>query len=225
MAAINDDVTPPPTQPQYGIDSDTLLSHEYSSLTVKELREMLRQYGARVSGNKRELIDRLGDILMHSSNKEEEPKSEMQNNGSQLISKIGNVKYRLDEYNQMTLKELKDILRQHGATVSGNKRELIQRCMNLQSLLPQHTIDYDGGDKEWSILQQSYNKKASTIIAKEYDIELPTLSGLIFVNKPSGYSTLPTKQQLDNPSQPPTYKCLSDSVKKWLYSHPEGNKE
>ena len=222
MAAINDDVTPLPTQPQYDIDSDTLLSHTYSSLTVKELREMLRQYGARVSGNKRELVDRLGDI-MHSSNKEEEPKSEMQNDGSQLISKIGNGKYRLDEYNQMTLKELKDILRQHGATtVSGNKRELIQKCMNLQSLLPRHTIDYDGGDKEWSILQPNISYEKASTIAKEYDIELPTLSGLIFVNKPSGYSTLPTKQQLDNPSQPPTYKCLSDSVKKWLYSHPEG---
>ena len=52
-------------------------------------------------------------------------------------------------------------------------------------------------------------------------VELPLLSGLLFVDKPSGWSTLPTKQQLENPSNP-TYPCLSDSVKHWLYNHPEG---
>ena len=52
------------------------------------------------------------------------------------------------------------------------------------------------------------------------NVKLPPLSGLVFVDKPAGWSTLPTKQQLENPSRP-DFPCLLDSVRNWLREHPE----
>ena len=45
------------------IYESSLLSKSCKSFTIKELKELLRQYGAKVSGSKRELADRLGGII------------------------------------------------------------------------------------------------------------------------------------------------------------------
>ena len=181
-------------------------------------------------------MDRLGEIAGWDSSS----LSSTNNNCTATNKELANGGKRklLDTYNQMTLKELKNILRQYGTTVSGNKRELVHRLMNLQTTLSQHNnSQYETleENEQWTILdpiisfvQGDYYSNAksdaseSQINMREDEIELPFLSGLMFVNKPAGYSTLPTKQQLDNPLQPPQYQCLSDCVKSWLYNHPQG---
>jgi 23S rRNA-/tRNA-specific pseudouridylate synthase len=83
--------------------------------------------------------------------------------------------------------------------------------------------------RQWQILQPSIRlchnvttDETSEIILGNENTELPFLSGLLFVNKPSGMSTLPTKQQLDNPTVCPQFPCLSDSVNEWLQTDPKG---
>ena len=49
--------------PENVIDTNTLLYQAYTTLTVKEVKDILRQQGIKVTGNKSELIDRLGQIL------------------------------------------------------------------------------------------------------------------------------------------------------------------
>lgn len=232
-----------PTQPEGDIDTNDLLSQAYMTLTVKELRDLLRQNGAKISGNKRELVDRLADHMM-GNKKEKDPsssslpqpqqsKKEKDPSDSPLpkqkSTKYGGKRKLLESYNHMTLKELKDILRQNGANFSGNKRELVQRLMtlryeNLDLSQSQSKPLKDPEIETWSILETSLAVvDDSNALPKSIndDDELPSISGLIFVNKPSGWSTLPTKQQLDNPKCP-KFPCLSDSVKKWLYNHPDG---
>ena len=214
---------PLPTPPLNDIDSDLLLSQSFDSLTVKELKDLLRQYNEKVSGNKRELVARLGSIL--SCAKDDIPLEECPISDQPIENEEKHS--LLDTYSNMTLKELKNLLRQKGAKVSGNKAELVNRLIEIQVADLESPIS-DVNDEEWSILQPSIsfdNQNANNNIehdtARE-DIELPCLSGLLFINKPAGYSTLPTKQQLDNPSQSPEYPCLSDSVKNWLHNNPDG---
>ena len=180
-------------------------------------------------------MDRLSEIAGWDSSSLSSTNNTCTATNEELVN--GGKRNLLDTYNKMTLKELKNILCQYGTTVSGNKRELVHRLMNLQTTLTRHTnSQYETleENEEWTILdpvisfaQEDYsNAKADAsenqVNMREDEIELPLLSGLMFVNKPAGYSTLPTKQQLDNPLQPPQYQCLSDSVKNWLYNHPEG---
>jgi len=212
---------PLPTPPLIDIDSDLLLSQSFASLTIKELKDLLRQHNEKVSGNKKELVARLGSIL--SCTKDDIPLEECLISDIQPILIEDEEKHSLlDTYSNMTLKELKNLLRQKGAKVSGNKAELVDRLIEIQVAVTESPKS-DVKDEEWSILQPSIsldNQKLED--TSREDIELPCLSGLMFINKPAGYSTLPTKQQLDNPSQPPEYPCLSDSVKNWLYNNPDG---
>eukprot|EP00579_Thalassiosira_antarctica_P031896 CAMPEP_0202002114 /NCGR_PEP_ID=MMETSP0905-20130828/8046_1 /ASSEMBLY_ACC=CAM_ASM_000554 /TAXON_ID=420261 /ORGANISM="Thalassiosira antarctica, Strain CCMP982" /LENGTH=571 /DNA_ID=CAMNT_0048558941 /DNA_START=66 /DNA_END=1781 /DNA_ORIENTATION=+ len=232
-----------PPQPKSDIDTNALLSQAYKSLTVQQLRDLLRQKGAKVSGNKRELVDRLEAILVKGKENTQNATLRSSTQSTKLTN--GGKRKLLESYNHMTLKELKDLLHQYGAKVSGNKRELVHRLMisryenhdQSKSLPPQnnsHSKSLIKPETEgWSVLEPSVTlfNRDSNATSEDLDksskrkedttIELPPLSGLIFVNKPSGWSTLPTKQQLDNPSCP-TYPCLSDSVKNWLYNHPEG---
>jgi hypothetical protein len=149
-----------------------------------------------------------------------------------------------ESYHRMTLGELRDRLRGRGLKVSGSKRELVHRLVNSTgtgvdpSLSPSQN-DSDsrstsavGTDAEgWSVLEPSVSfarGATASIDAPEtpplgakYDAELPSLRGLLFVNKPSGYSTLPTKKRPDDPAHP-AYPCLSDSVNEWLRTNPDG---
>jgi len=210
---------PLPTPPTNDIDSDLLLTQSFASLTVKELKDLLRQHNEKISGNKKELVARLGSIL--SCTKDDIPLEECPISEVVLIE--DEEKHSLlDTYSNMTLKELKTLLRQKGAKVSEKKVELVDRLIEIQVADTESQIDVI--NEEWSILQPSIsldNQKLEYDAARE-DIELPCLPGLLFINKPAGYSTLPTKQQLDNPSQPPEYPCLSDSVKNWLYNNSDG---
>ncbi|KAL7539038.1 hypothetical protein ACHAXR_011767 [Thalassiosira sp. AJA248-18] len=222
-----------PAPPEDDIDSNSLLSQAYTTLTVDQLRDLLRQNGAKVSGNKRDLVDRLGLLL--DGNGRKNPSVAQLQNSTESTKLVNDEKHKLlDYYNHMTVKELKVLLHERGAKVSGNKGELVQRLIEIcddshdlsqspsKSLVDHETV-------RWSVLESSitfineFNATNSQKPSKrkEDDIELPFLSGLMFVNKPSGWSTLPTKQQQDNP-ECPEYPCLSDSVKKWLYNNPKG---
>jgi len=245
-------------------------------LTVVELRDLLRQHDAKVSGNKRELIERLQIILlqpdknMNGATATETPTQQRSNNptkksnNSSNANTNGNGKKRkllLEQYNKMTLKELKDLLREHKEKVSGNKRELVHRLMilgyesNIAKNGSQDGNPFNGGNdndddatpnddnegwaEEWAILdpkitflqhdnsvtqEKTLNNNLTNAQQQliDMDVELPTLSSLLFIHKPSGWSTLPTKQQLDNPDSKSTYPCLSDSVNRWLYTTSQG---
>ena len=220
-----------PTPPESDIEPKILLSHVYNELNVSQLRDVLRAKGAKVSGNKRELVIRLGDILVRTQNS----MVEMQQTSTQSQKHHKTLRRnQYDTFSKMTINELKDLLRKENARVSGNKRELVQRLTNIQGarisrpelLTRQHV---NTARAEWSILEPTFtldNGTNTTTEAAECNgdfIELPELSGLLFVNKPAGYSTLPTKQQLDNPTCP-RYPCLADMVKEWLYTDPVGQK-
>jgi len=216
--------------PEIAIDTNTLLYQAYTALTVKEIKDILRQYGAKITGNKSELIDRLGDILNGRDNYEED---------EQHPRYVAKVKQKtLKEYNEMTLNELRELLRERGFDSEGNKRELVHRILisgyeakpQLFSVVRDNNLELAAepdDNREWQVLEPSIqccqyltiDEMTDTILGD--GTELPFLSGLLFVNKPSGWSTLPTKQQLDNPSCP-SYPCLSDSVIEWLKTDPDG---
>jgi 23S rRNA-/tRNA-specific pseudouridylate synthase len=95
------------------------------------------------------------------------------------------------------------------------KDELLQWLRSVDLRLAPHidtSTNIDTSTDEWSILEPSTNFKGSNMPLT--DTELPLLHGLLFVNKPSGYSTLPTKQKL--------FPCLSDIVNEWLSTNPKG---
>ena len=80
---------------------------DYESLTVAELKDILREGGLPVSGKKSELIRRISKNQAHLN----------------LIA----------SYESLTVAELKDILREGGLPVSGKKSELIQRVSEHRS--------------------------------------------------------------------------------------------
>jgi 23S rRNA-/tRNA-specific pseudouridylate synthase len=228
-----------PSPPEDDIGPRELLSQAYTTLTSTHLRDLLRTNGAKLTGNKRQLVDRLGEILIRGVVVPETYNIR----STDLPDGGGKRRTLLDSYGRLTLGELKYLLRQRGESVSGNKRELVHRLMNSgrksvdASQSPSHNSDsrpkslVDTNTEGWSVLEPTISFVRGTIAATgaskmpprsmKYDIELPLLHGLLFVNKPSGYSTLPTKQQLDNPTCP-VYPCLSDSVKEWLRTDPKG---
>jgi len=223
-ATDNDITNYAPEPPKSDIDSSTLLMQAYDELNVTQLRDLLRAYRAKVSGNKRELINRLESILVPL---------EGSRNGMQQYSTTQSSEFRLqyDSLNKMTINELKDLLRRKNARVSGKKRELIQRLVHLREAgidQPELQLQNDITPlAEWSILEPTLSATTTTESSDLHSksrvgfTELPLLLGLLFVNKPAGYSTLPTKQQLDNPTCP-AYPCLADIVKEWLHTDPIG---
>ena len=230
--------------PEIAIDTHTLLYQAYTALTIREVKDILRQYGVKVSGNKSELIDRLGEILDGKRTQKEDEQH------PRYVAKER--QKTLKEYNEMTLKELRDILRGRGLNSDGNKRELVHRVLisgyeaksQLLAVINNHddnlelasssrptttNNDHTGPDvsSKWQIIEPTVencqyltNDDKKEILLGD-GTELPFLSQLLFVNKPSGWSTLPTKQQLDNPICP-TYPCLSKSIVEWLKKDPRG---
>ncbi|KAL7453395.1 hypothetical protein ACHAWC_005078, partial [Mediolabrus comicus] len=179
------------TPPEGIIDTRTLLHQVFITLTIKEVKDILRQQNVKLSGNKSELIDRLGEILNH---------------------------------------------RQYGRSTRSNK-DMLSGFERSNTTTPGATTSQSNNlntaessdNRQWQILQPSIRlchnvttDETSEIILGNENTELPFLSGLLFVNKPSGMSTLPTKQQLDNPTVCPQFPCLSDSVNEWLQTDPKG---
>lgn len=92
--------------------------------------------------------------------------------------------------------------------------EIVRRMKRLMSNEQPTQIEsyIDTSTDGWSILEPSTNFEGSNMPLTV--TELPLLHGLLFVNKPSGYSTLPTKQK--------RFPCLSDIVNGWLSTNSEG---
>lgn len=190
--------------PENVIDTNTLLYQAYTTLTVTEVRDLLRQCGAKITGNKSQLIDRLGELL--NGKKTNEIEEDKQRHPQHVVAKA---------IKQKTLKELESV-----------QRVLISGLADYEKI---HQADDDGDvdapisdNREWQILEPSIRlcktftsaEKLEIILGEEGTFELPFLSGLLFVNKNAGISTLPTKDEL--------YPCLSDSVKEWLEKDPLG---
>jgi len=111
------------------------------------------------------------------------------------------------------------------------------KCSTSLSGVPSLEEDQSAG---WHVLEPTISMLMSLNDAKidaseifESGVEFPCVSGLLFVNKPSGMSTLPTKQQQLQDAgiesrnvngNTPIYPCLSDAVKLWLKSSPDGKK-
>lgn len=177
------------TPPEGIIDTSTLLHQVYTTLTIKEVKDILRQQNVKLSGNKSDLIDRLGEILDHRHDGRSSARS---NNGvfdDGIITSANNATLQLNNSNT--------------AESSDNRQWQVLQ----PSIRHCHTVTTD---------------ETSEIILGNENTELPFLSGLLFINKPSGMSTLPTKQQLDNPTVCPQFPCLSDSVNEWLQTDPKG---
>ena len=205
------------------IDVGTLVSQAYSILTVDQLRDLLRSNNAKVSGNKRELVDRLGQMMQRGDHKLQ-PASPILDRPNKMSRRLSSADrhFLFEKYMQMTLNELKDKLRERSAKVSGRKKELVHRLMTLELAAISDSIAEN--KLEWVMLASQtmtfISDDDAGAIAKT-DIEMPFLSGIMFVNKPPGWATLPTKQQLDDPDNF-TYPCLSDNVKKWLEVSKDG---
>ncbi|KAL7461472.1 hypothetical protein ACHAXS_001891 [Conticribra weissflogii] len=175
-------------------------------LTIKELKELLRQCGAKVSGNKQELVDRLVHEL-HMAAAGHSP------------------------FDATSCNEILDSTEGHETHLEG-----IERSTSISNV-PLLEEDQSAG---WYVLEPSISLLTSSSDEKNdpsefFDggVEYPFVSGLLFVNKPSGMSTLPTKQQLmhnasissrNGSGKTSFYPCLSDAVKIWLQSNPDGKK-
>ena len=86
------------------------MTEEYASMTVAQLKELLKEQGLPVSGKKAELIER----LMEASGADEEVVEEAPAETS-------------TDYSSMTVAQLKELLKEAGKPVSGKKAELIER--------------------------------------------------------------------------------------------------
>ena len=103
----------------------------------------------------------------------------------------------------MQASDSREIVRRMRRSMSNNKEP---------SQIDEFLTYINASTDKWSVLEPSTNFKGSNMPLT--DTELPLLHGLLFVNKPSGYSTLPTKQKL--------FPCLSDIVNEWLSTNPKG---
>jgi large subunit ribosomal protein L24 len=85
---------------------------DYSNMTVPELKNSLKEKGLPISGKKSELIERLKGDFDDSEDSETEETTEVD-------EKI--------DYSNMTVPELKSVLKEKGLPISGKKSELIER--------------------------------------------------------------------------------------------------
>ena len=207
-----------PRAPHHTIDVDTLLKQVKKLLTFKDLKSLLSSRG-KSSGNKAHLLSELGRLLGTNETAPIPKKPE------QRKPSIDGTEYR---YRRMTVKELRNELRQRGLKVSGRKTELVQRLLdsdaahfasdNPSSKKENSRLQHDDDCEEWSVLKTSISEFNHTTTFYDIDVEMPIHSSLLFVNKPCGMSTLPTREVEGYP----TFPCLSELVKEWLNHHPDG---
>lgn len=132
----------------------------YSDLTVLQLKDLLRERGLKVSGRKAELVDRLESVVDYDKNasiknEKEKPSQTSENDYNDLSN--------------LTVVQLKDLLREKGLMVSGRKAELVAR---LQASETAHMFRPD--DKRIT------KPAAGSTIFKEstsvFDLKVPTTS-------------------------------------------------
>ena len=87
----------------------------YSNLTVAQLKDLLRERGLKVSGRKAELVDRLEDVVDYDKNASLKNQNEKPSQTSE------------NKYSNLTVVQLKDLLRERSLKVSGRKAELVAR--------------------------------------------------------------------------------------------------
>lgn len=205
----SDDTSPHSKAPQSIIPTRILLSNVNQTLTLKDLKTTLRSR-AKISGTKADLLMKLHRLLrVNDSSTGRTPRQTVSLNSL-------NATYTKSEknYKQMTVKQLRNELRLRGVKVSGLKMELIQRLMDFDTVTSTST---QNSSEDWHVLSPVLSD-STTHLDNVHDVELPIFSTLLFVNKPTGMSTLPTKSVKGYP----TFPCLSNLVKDWLRTHPDG---
>ena len=204
-----DDVTttslPYPKAPKSTIPTPTLLSNVKRILTLKDLKSILRSR-TKMSGTKADLLMKLDRLLrVNDSNTSHTRQIDSLNDFNATNTRSEK------NYKHMTVKQLRNELRLRGVKVSGLKMELIQRLTDIDTMTTQKSSE------NWHILSAVVSNSRSNL-DNVHDVELPIFSTLLFVDKPTGMSTLPTKKVKGFPKFP----CLSSLVKDWLYTHPDG---
>eukprot|EP00956_Cyclotella_meneghiniana_P013930 scaffold20499_cov67-Cyclotella_meneghiniana.AAC.3 len=204
-----DDVTttslPYPKAPKSTIPTPTLLSNVKRILTLKDLKSILRSR-TKMSGTKADLLMKLDRLLrVNDSNTSHTRQIDSLNDFNATNTRSEK------NYKHMTVKQLRNELRLRGVKVSGLKMELIQRLTDIDTMTTQKSSE------NWHILSAVVSNSRSNL-DNVHDVELPIFSTLLFVDKPTGMSTLPTKKVKGYPKFP----CLSSLVKDWLYTHPDG---
>ena len=128
-------------------DQGVTNGQDYSALTVRELRSLLKERGLPASGKKSKLITRL-------------------ENGAakELLDGVGVVGVA-EDYDGKTVKELSKLLREKGLPVSGKKSKLIKRLRASESMPPSSdyskmTVRELRGELRKQGLKVSGNKKA-----------------------------------------------------------------
>jgi len=203
-----DDVTtslPYPKAPKSTIPTPTLLSNVKRILTLKDLKSILRSR-TKMSGTKADLLMKLDRLLrVNDSNTSHTRQIDSLNDFNATNTRSEK------NYKHMTVKQLRNELRLRGVKVSGLKIELIQRLIDIDTMTTQKSSE------NWHILNAVVSDSRSNL-DNVHGVELPIFSTLLFVDKPTGMSTLPTKEVKGYPKFP----CLSSLVKDWLYTHPDG---
>ena len=128
-------------------DQGVTNGQDYSALTVRELRSLLKERGLPVSGKKSKLITRLENDA-----------------AKELLDGVGVVGVA-EDYDGKTVKELRKLLREMGLPVSGKKSKLIERLRASESMPPSSdyskmTVRELRGELRKQGLKVSGNKKA-----------------------------------------------------------------
>jgi hypothetical protein len=128
-------------------DQGVTNGQDYSALTVRELRSLLKERGLPVSGKKSKLITRL------------------ENDAAIELSDGAGVVGVAEDYDGKTVKELRKLLREMGLPVSGKKSKLIERLRASESMPPSSdyskmTVRELRGELRKQGLKVSGNKKA-----------------------------------------------------------------
>eukprot|EP00892_Ulva_mutabilis_P007526 jgi/Ulvmu1/5145/UM021_0162.1 len=114
---------------------------QVQSMTNAELREILASKGLKVSGNKRDLIDRLlaadqagqvGPARLNESRSDVKRTSAVEPQliaDSEVPARHADGSKQQQALSDLTVAELKNLLRNSGLKLSGKKSDLIERCM------------------------------------------------------------------------------------------------
>ena len=210
-----------PHAPQSTIDARTLLAQVNRFLTLKDIKSVLRPHTS-ILGTKSVLRRRLG-LLLGVADTDDEGTT----NSTDLDTSPQDSLRK--KYKRMTVAQLKAQLKGRGAKVSGRKTELVQRLIDLDAADTESSDAITSGNEsneidtqeidKWYVLEPTFSQFATDDLADSTDdAELPILSTLLFVNKPCGMSTLPTREVEGYP----TFPCLSEEVKEWLATNPDG---
>ena len=108
-------------------------SADLESMTVVQLKELLKERGLPMSGKKADLIERL-----------KSKKSPAKRKSARKSAK----KSKADGFSAMTVLELKELLREKGLTVSGKKADLVKRLEEFEEEGEEEEGEEEEGEEE-----------------------------------------------------------------------------